>query len=83
MNKQLDQSFSDNNGNTIWIAGSDTIDTAHPLWNVPLGPTEFTVTTGGVPSVTINFNIVLYLVIGNAHYVALSTTTENLQINQS
>lgn len=82
MNKQLVQSYSDNNANTIWIAGSDTIDTAHPLWSVPLGPTEFTVTTGGVPSVTINFNIVLYLVVGNGHYVPLSTIPETLQINQ-
>ena len=83
MNKQLAQSFTANNGNTIWIASSDTIDSAHPLWSVPLGSTEFTVTTGGIASVTINFDIVLYLVVGNGHYLPLSTIPEALQINQS
>ena len=83
MNKQLAQSFTDSSGNTVWIASSNTIDSAHTLWTVPTGSTEFTVTTGGIASVTISFKIVLYLEVGNGHYVQLSTIHETLQINQS
>ncbi len=82
MNKQLTQSYS-YNGNTVWIAGSDTIDLAHPLWNVPTSPTEFTVLTGGIAGAQISFNIVLYLVVGNGHYLPLSTIPETYQVNQS
>jgi hypothetical protein len=83
MNKQLAQPLTDNSGNTVWIASSNTIDSAHTLWTVPTASTEFTVKTGGITSVTISFKIVLYLVVGNGHYVLLSTTPETLQINQS
>jgi len=82
MNSKLAQSFNDN-GKTIWIVSSDAIDSAHPIWKVPLDPTEFKVSTGGIPKATINFDIVLYLIVGNGHYLPLFTIHETLQINQS
>lgn len=83
MNSKLAQSFKDDNGKTIWIVSSDAIDSAHPVWNVPIDPTEFKVSTGGIASVTINFDIVLYMVVGNGHYLSLLTIPETYQVNQS
>jgi len=82
MNKQLAQSYNDD-GNPLWIVSSDSIDLAHPLWDVPLGSTEFTVSTGGIPGVIIHFDVVLYLEVGNGQYVTLNTVPETFQINNS
>lgn len=81
MNSKLTQNYNDS-GKTVWVIASNTVDSVHPVWNVPTGSSEFTVSTGGADSVTINFEVTLLLVIANGHFLPLATTSEILVINR-